>query len=329
MSLRRAMVSLVGAGLALGLTAAPGTPAGADPSHHQKVADYPIPGDDIFPEGVAADPRSSRFYVGSTTDGAVYRGDLRGGALDLFLPGGADGRTTVTGMKVDQRGRLYVAGAGTGQMFVYDTATGALIRSFDTGHRGDTFLNDVAFDRAGNAYFTDSLLPVLWRVPASAVRSGLGVGTPEAFLSFDGTPAAYEPGFNLNGIVATEGGNSLVAVASNTGKLFRIDVGSRGVAEVPVTGGPLTAGDGILLAGGRLLVVRNQLSTIVSVALGHSSARVVAQYTDPAFRFPTTVATSHGQVLVVNSQFDRRNAGLPADPFSITGVPLESVLRGQ
>jgi hypothetical protein len=329
---RRSLAALAGTGLALALLGAP--PATADQAapaaHHggdRSAVTYPIPGDAVFPEGVATDPRSSAFYVGSTTDGTVYRGDVRGGPMQVFLPGGADGRTSVTGMKVDGHGRLYVAGAGTGRIFVYDTATGRLVRRFDNGHSGDTFLNDIAFDRWGNAYVTDSLTPVLWRVPVADLH-GDGIGATEPFLSLDGTPAAYQPGFNLNGIVAVDGGRALVSVASNTGKLFRIDLSTRDVTEIPVAGGPLTAGDGMLVADGRLLVVRNQFELVVSVALHRHSARVVGEFTDPSFVFPTTVAARQGRLLVVNSQFDHRNAGVPPElPFSVSGVPLRAVVH--
>ena len=321
MSLRTIMVAV--AGLTLGLTGA--VPASAQPGHSPGVVAHALPGDAVFPEGVATDPRSDRFYVGSNADGTIYRGRVgQAGPASVFLPGGVDGRTSVTGMKVHE-GLLYVAGAATGQIFVYDLTTGTLVRRFDTGHR-DGFLNDIAFDRSGAAYVTDSTVPVLWRIPATAVRSGLPVGTPEAFVDLTGTPAAYQPGLNLNGIVATDGGRTLVSVASNTGGLFAIDTLTGRVTELPVTGGPLTAGDGMLVAHGRLLVVRNQLGAIVSVKLHHGSAEVTGQFTSPALAFPTTVAVSHGRLLVANSQFDQRG-GTPALPFTVADLPAHSAIR--
>ena len=79
----------------------------------------------IFPEGIAA--RGDTFYVGSTTDGTVYRGDLRSPTATPFLAGGVDGRTSAVGMKVDGR-TLFVAGGGTGRVFAYDVRTGELDR---------------------------------------------------------------------------------------------------------------------------------------------------------------------------------------------------------
>lgn len=336
--------SLMMAGLVAGLVTGLAAPAGAEarPANEARSANetrpahgtrtYTIPGDQVFPEGVAFDRRTGFFYVGSSTDGTIFRGHLRRPALEVFLPGGEDGRTTAIGMRVDRKGRLYVAGGATGQMWVYDTRSRKLVRRFDTGLREGTFINDLAFDRWGNAYFTDSMHPVLWRVPARAVHRGhreKGPGSAEAFLDFTGTPAEYEPGFNLNGIVPARGGRELLAVASNTGKLFRIGLADRRVAEVPVAGGELTAGDGMQRLGGLLFVVRNQFELVTTVRLRHGGTRgrVTSEYTDPAFRFPTTAALARGRLLVVNAQFDRRETGDPELPFTVASVPLFRLLR--
>jgi DNA-binding beta-propeller fold protein YncE len=150
-----------------------------------RPSSYTLPGDAVFPEGIAYQDDSGVFYVGSTTDGTVFRGRIEDSAASPFLTGGEDGRSTAIGMKVDPLGRLYVAGGGTGLVFVYDTATGELIRSFATGFGGPQFLNDVALTPNGDAFVTDSLRPVLyripprtsWRVPARA-RSRSGSTSP-------------------------------------------------------------------------------------------------------------------------------------------------------
>jgi sugar lactone lactonase YvrE len=250
----------------------------------------------------------------------------------VFLSGGADGRTAATGLKVDRHGRLFVSGAATGQMWVYDTRSRRLIRHFDTGLRGPgTFINDVAVTPNGDAFFTDSVTPVLWRVPAAAVRhASATVAAPQRFLDFTGTAVVYQAGFNLNGIWTANGGRQLLTVQSNTGQLFRIDLRGRQVAEIPVAGGPLTNGDGILLAGRTLFVARNANQLIVTVRLDGRlrEGRVVAQFTDPALHTPTTLALTRGaRMLVVNSQFDRQGQ-TPDLPFTVSSVPLEHILAG-
>ncbi len=124
-------------------------------------------------------------------------------------------------MKTDPAGRLYVAGAATGLVFVYDTATGGLVRGFTTGLAGPQFLNDVAIAPDGDAFVTDSFRPVLYRVPAEDVVAGEPTGTLDAWLDLTGTPIVHQAGFNPNGIVATPDGKYLIVVQANTGKLFR------------------------------------------------------------------------------------------------------------
>ena len=120
-----------------------------------------------LPEGIAVG-KGSTFYSGSRADGAIYRGDLRTGEGSIFAPG-VPGRVAV-GLKVDQRGRyLFVAGGPTGQAYVFDADSGALVANYALTAPG-TFVNDVIVTRDA-AYFTDSARPVLYRL-------SLGSGWP-------------------------------------------------------------------------------------------------------------------------------------------------------
>jgi DNA-binding beta-propeller fold protein YncE len=282
---------------------------------------YVLPGEQVFPEGVAYRSDTGDFYVGSTTDGTVFRGNVEGGPkeAEVFLEPESDGRTTAIGMEVDAKGRLFIAGGDTGRIFIYDTESADLVRRLDTPDAEATFLNDVAVTPDGDAYFTDSLRPVLFRVSSTGDR----VGEAEPWLNFEGTPAAYEEGFNLNGIDATEGGRYLVAVQSNTGELFRIDTESREVVEINLGGESLVNGDGLLLDGRTVYVVRNEQELIVPVKLSgeYISGEVGEPFSDPSFAFPTTVAKTDGRLLVVNSQFDKRE-GEPELPFTVSSVKV-------
>ncbi len=37
---------------------------------------YELPGDNVYPEGIAYDPDSNTFFVGSATEGTIFRGDV-------------------------------------------------------------------------------------------------------------------------------------------------------------------------------------------------------------------------------------------------------------
>lgn len=283
---------------------------------------FPLPGEEVYPEGVAYDPATGDFFVGSSQGGAVFRGSVGepGTEAETFLEPGADGRSMALGMKVDDQGLLFVAGGESGRMFVYDTGSGELVDRFDNG-ADPTFVNDVALTPDGSAFFTDSANPELYRV----FPDGSGGYEAESYLNFEGTPAEYTEDFNLNGIAATPNGRYLIVVNSGSGQLFRIDTGTKEVAKIETGGADLTNGDGLLLEGRTLYVVRNQYERIVPVELSadYLSGSAGESFTDDSLMYPTTIAAYDGRLLVVNSQFDASESGTdPELPFTVSGIPI-------
>ncbi|MDX6555544.1 MAG: superoxide dismutase, Cu-Zn family [Miltoncostaeaceae bacterium] len=281
---------------------------------------YRIAGPEVFPEGIAAAGRT--FYVSSTSDGTIFRGSVGDEDMTPFLVGGADGRSTAIGVAVDaKRHRLFIAGGATGRIWAYDTRDGDLIARFGTGKGG--FLNDVAVAPDGTAYVTDSLRPVLFRVGARELRSG---GTTETRLaSFmrltPGLP--YKKGFNVNGIEVGNRGRALVLAQSNTGRLFRIDLRGGAIDRIDLGAARLTNADGLVLRGRTLYAVRNADEAIAKVRLSADlrSGSLVGSTTHPSFAFPTTADLAGGRLLVVNSQFDRREAEPgPTLPFTVSAI---------
>ena len=282
---------------------------------------YSIPGDRVFPEGVAYDARTKAFFVGSSATGQVFRGRLSGPAAIGFLDGGKDRRTAATDMKVAGR-RLYVAGAATGRLFVYALATKKLIARFETGSGG--FLNDIAVERDGDVIVTDSMRPFLFKFTAKQIRAGRG--TPKR-IPYD---TGAKGGFNANGIVAVAP-NRVVFVDTGDGTLGYVNTDRRGSVPVKVSGGPLTNGDGLALKGRTLYVVRNAQGRVVKLTLSKTfrSARVVRTVADPTFAYPTTAAIARDRLLVVNSQFDKQGPGRRPGPSRCRVSPSPSWRRGR
>jgi sugar lactone lactonase YvrE len=286
---------------------------------------YLLPQDARYPEGIAAENKSGTFYVSSVADGSIYSGNVRDEQADLFLPGGEDGRTQALGLALDDE-RLYVAGGETGTVFVYDTKDEDLIRSFSTQDAG--FLNDVTVNpRSGDAYITDSFVPILWRVPAEEVTNSSTPGELEPWLDLSGTPIQYTAGFNLNGIVSTPNGRHLLTVQSNTGKLYRIDTQTKQVTPVDLGGVTLTNPDGLVLRGHTLYVIRNQDEIITEVSLNgrFTTGRIKGDTEADSLDFPTTGALVRGRLLVVNSQFDEgfldpTSPDVPEIPFTVSSI---------
>ena len=264
------------------------------------------------PEGVAFDQQSKAFFVSITADGAIYRGTLGSDTVSPFIAGTTGG--SAVGIKV-QGGKLYVAGGSTGSITVYDLATRQVVAQFQTGTGG--FLNDLVVTGRGDVFVTDSFRPVLWHVTAEQVSAGSG--TPQAL---DVSEIPFEPSgqFNLNGIVS-RGSHRLVVVDTNSGKLFRIDLGHdrssiRGIDEIE--GATLPGGDGLLLDRGRLVVVQGNPAQLSFLKLrgGARRATLVHTQTSDKLRGSSTVDRARGLYLVVNADF----AG-SRHPFTVAGLP--------
>lgn len=295
----------------------------SSPSYSKGSRLIQLPGDGVYPEGIALDGRGSLFS-GSSQQGTIFRSTRGSTPAEIFLAAGSDGRTSAIGMKVDPSGRLIVAGGALGDVFVYDTNTKALLAKLDnTKAANQTFLNDVAVGPNGDVYVTDSTDPVIYRVPAATLANPQGATAPERWLELAGTPFAYQPGFNANGIVATRDGKYLLVVQTNTGKLFRVEVATKQVTEVDLQGRPLTGGDGLILSCRKLWVVRSGQVDVLKMKRDFTVARFSRTITDPSFDSPTTGALAGERLYVVNSQFGRLFATPPQPavlPFTISVV---------
>ncbi len=280
---------------------------------------YTISGDKVFPESIVFQEKTGDFYVSSYGDGSVFKGNIAQPDLAVFLPPGGDGRTAIGGVKLDKEGHLFVCGAGSGQILIYDTATKALVAKLDTGNEPNTVINDSAIADDGTGYFTDSLTPTLFKVS----RDSSGKYAVEKWLSLDGTPITYTKGLNLNGIVITADQKYLIAVTTNTGRLFRIEIASKKVTEIDLGGQPILNTDGLFLQGNVLYAARNADNLLAVLDLSPDYTKATLRFTlgNPAFRFPVSIVAARGRLLVLNGQLDKIG-GSPSLPFDITAIQL-------
>jgi len=295
--INRVCSSLLGLTL-LGLLVASGPGASAASPKNDVIV---LPGASST-EGVAVG-RGSTFYAGDLFRGDIFRGDLQRGTAALFIDA-PDGRMA-TGMKVDQAcGLLFVAGASTGQAYVYSTATGATVQVYQLADTAAaTFINDVTITREG-AWFTDSAQPKLYFVP---LGPGETLGAAHT-LVLSGPAAATSAAFNLNGIASTPNGETLIVAHSGTGLLYTVS--PRTGASAAIAGVSVPNVDGILFEAGRLFAVQNIDNKVAVIKLSSdlSSGSIEQFITSPNFRVPTTVARHGEQLALANSHFD---SGIP------------------
>lgn len=254
------------------------------------------------PEGIAAGDGNTA-YVGSIATGGIYQIDLRSGQGQFLVPPDI-GRVAI-GLAFDRRtGYLFVSGGPSGKAFVYDTRTGDSLAELTLASSSTTFVNDAVV--AGDAvFFTESFQPVIYRLRLNkngTLPDALQVDTLSLGSAYDFVPG----GFNANGIDATPNGNQLVIVNSTTGALYLVDPGTGAATPIDLGGAAVTLGDGILLDGKTLYVVRNQANEIAVVDLSpdlSSGTLRPDKISSPDFAVPTTLAEFGNSLYAVNARF--------------------------
>ncbi|HZV65628.1 MAG TPA: hypothetical protein VFG03_12060 [Telluria sp.] len=183
---------------------------------------------DWYPESVAAGPDGS-LYIGSWRQGAVAR--LRPGAseAEVLVKPGANGLANAQGVLVDARRQLLWVCSGS-MGFTTVPMTPSALKSYDLvsgAPRGDYpmpdagYCNDLAQDKSGVLYVSDSLHPRVLRLLPGSI--GLAVWKEDPALS-TGDP------YFLNGIAIDADGHLYISAVAAVDYLYRIDIGRGGKA---------------------------------------------------------------------------------------------------
>ncbi|WP_185816969.1 SMP-30/gluconolactonase/LRE family protein [Hymenobacter metallilatus] len=241
----------------------------ATPASPDKIT---VPQAALSPEGIQYDEANRRFFVSSRTQGRI--GTVKDDST--YTQFADDARLVSTiGLNLDaNRQRLLVAvsdnGANTSRssaatrqklaaLAIYNTNNGTLSNFVDLGGLRPTqnhFANDIAVDSQGNAYITDSLSPIIYKVDTQ--------GNASVFL--ENAQLAASSGFGLNGIVFHPDGYLLVA-RSNDGTLFKVPLSTPANFSRVTTTQSLVGADGLLLVDNQtLLLVAGSQSTVFRLA---------------------------------------------------------------
>lgn len=197
------------------------------PLAHAAPTVLPLPAD-WYPESVAAGPDGS-LYVGSWRQGAVARLTPGAPQAAVLVRPGANGLANTQGVLVDaQRGALWVCSGNIGYTTVaqtpgalkrYDLASGAAQASYAMPDEG--YCNDLAQDKQGNVYVTDSRHPRVLRWTPGA--PALSLWREDRLLDGGG------PFPGLNGI-AIDGSDVYVSLVAAAPYLLRIPLAADGSA---------------------------------------------------------------------------------------------------
>lgn len=291
-----------------------------------KVA-FQIPQKDLIPEGIAHDPKTGDFFVGSTLQRKIVRIDKAGKASD-FTTSGQDGLQGVLGMKVDPATRTLWACSGPSarvstepsHLFRYDLATGGLKGKYGLPGGPPHLCNDIALGKGGEVFVTDSTGGAIHRL-----RPG---------------KEALETLVPLKTLIYPNG----LAISTDAKRLFVADF--RGLSSVDVATGKVealkypeqvnvTGVDGLYLYGGHLVAVQNGSGAerVVRFKLNAAKTAILSEEIlesrNPLFQIPTTgVVSGSSLFLIANSYLesvDDQGTLKPEAPLgeaTVLSVPL-------
>jgi len=272
----------------------------------------------LFPEGVVYDPFNNRFYVSSITTGdiGIVTPD---GSYTAFITDPA--LTATTGLEIDKaHKRLYVSNSA-GAVGIYDINTGERFYWVDLAALlpgAPIFINDIAFDPQGNAYVTNSLSPVIYKITPDG----------EASIFFQNAAFALAPGqFGFNGIEYSNRGYLLVSFTNNS-QVVKIPVREPSAFSIVSLSAALNRPDGLLLSnnGKELIVVNNAGGGNGMVQLFTSDDNWESGTLSSSFSagsvFPTTATTDGKNVYVLYAYLHQQAAGRAQ--FTIQEVPTDS-----
>ncbi|MBD2724189.1 SMP-30/gluconolactonase/LRE family protein [Hymenobacter armeniacus] len=264
-----------------------------------------VPQAALHPEGVQYDDANKRFIVSSRTKGVIstVKDD------STFAQLADDSRLISTiGVNLDAgRNRVLVAVSDNGvnparttaatlrkraALAIFNNTSGALLNYVDLGGLPaaatypNHFANDIAVDKDGNAYVTDSNAPIIYKVDPQGVAS-VFLTSPQ----FDAGTA-----FGLNGIVYHPDGYLIVAKA-NTGTLYKVPIATPAsfTAVTNAAGLSLTGADGLLLTDPQtLLLVSGSQSTVYRLSSTDAWANVRSTGTFATGAVSPTTITKRG-----------------------------------
>jgi len=231
-----------------------------------------VPQRALSPEGIQYDAANQRFIVSSRTQGRL--GTVRDDSTYAQLADDPHLVSTI-GLNLDAgRQRLLAAVSDIGvnttrstpttlrklaALAIFNPSSGALLSYVDLGALRPAlphFANDIAVDAQGNAYITDSLSPIIYKVDAAGV----------ATVFLENSQLSGGSNFGLNGIVYHPDGYLLTA-KTNDGTLYKIPLASPSSFTTVASSQSLVGADGLLLLDNNtLLVVAGSQSTVFRMA---------------------------------------------------------------
>lgn len=289
-----------------------------------------------YPEGVTFDQASNAFYVSSARLGTLGKVTKEGKYTELY----SDKTLKSTyGVKVHPDGKRIFVCAGDAnyskfstpdtkkkmaRLIAIDIKSGKKLMDTDLSQLvpGEHFPNDLAFDKDGNVYVTDSFADVVYKVDASGKAT-----------VFSKSELLKSAGVGPNGIVFHPQGFLIVA-NNGSGALVKIEIKNPEKASKVKIDQFFPSADGLLLNDNNTLtlVQNGGVNKIfkLKTADNWASAQVAESTSiEDRFAFPSTAAISGNETWIMNANFSELTEGnnVPSKKFSLQKAVFNPVKK--
>ncbi len=266
---------------------------------------FTVPEKELMPEGIAYDPVTETFYLGS-----IYKSKVlsisKDGKIRDFTTERQDGLWGVLGMKVDAKRRVLWVNSAVGWenkefngytgVFKYDLNTGKLIKKYLLDNKQQLhLLNDLVINSRGDIFITDSRGGAIYTISQSKDELEWFLGPGQLIFP--------------NGIALSNDETSIF-VADWTKGISVINLSTRKAVPLPHPQNVTIAGiDGLYLYQKSLIAVQNgtKPARVIRYFLNDELDRVdsaeVIEANNPRFDIPTTgVIIGDDFYFIANSQ---------------------------
>jgi hypothetical protein len=282
-----------------------------------------VPGDNFFPESIAATPAGTLF-VGSVVTGEILLFRPGSATAETFVPAGVN--TGTAGVFVDMvRGVLWACAVDLNfrtptALRAFDLRSGTLRASYEVPDRG--VCGDLTLAH-GDVYIADSTDPTAG-TPGRILR----LTTPRRWQADSGALTVWSadplfsspvPGLQINGITF-DGISTLYTTNLSTGELLRVRIRSDGSAAPATTirlDRDLVVPDGIRMLDPARILVAELVGRLTLVNADTGTTAVVSELDQP-----TSFVRVGGSLWVSQGQVLRLLSGQPPNlPFKIRRLP--------
>ncbi len=284
----------------------------------------------MTPESIEWDATNSQFLVGSVAFGNVFSVQDTGVVMPFIE---SDNLTNTVGVHIDaETNRLLVANGdffaaadpdllGFAQLGIYDMETREELHFVELGelYDGRHLANDVTVDADGNAYVTDSLSPVIYKVDMD--------GNAEVFVESPDFTFLNGIDYHPDGYLLVGANGSLAGVEGNNA-LYKVPLEDPANLSKVESNTPLLL-DGFILTEDLNIVgvIQPPVGNVVQISSDDDWATATMVATAPALtpRFPTAVILRDGDPYVSHAEFGMVLAGEVPLAYAILRTSFTSV----